>query len=164
MNKLQTIKQFEEKNNNLILKKVESQLDLILEGQEVNQQELRLGFIGLAKQNSELLDLNRDLSQQLEIVVSELNAIKQEREEKAARREKWAKRKRLPKRAPVNSEIYNHLIKESEGPGYMATRTRIAICILTVTGIRIGEFLSLKVGQLETLVEEGWISIDRLID
>jgi hypothetical protein len=61
MNKLPKIKQFEEENNNLILKKVESQLDLILEGQEINQQELRLGFIGLAKQNSELLDLNREL-------------------------------------------------------------------------------------------------------
>jgi integrase len=44
----------------------------------------------------------------------------------------------------------------------MATRARIAICIMTMTGIRIGELLSLKVGQLETLVEEGWISIDRL--
>ena len=31
-----------------------------------------------------------------------------------------------------------------------------------MTGIRIGELLSLKVGQLEILVEEGWISIDRL--
>ena len=63
MNKLPKIKQFEEETNNLILKKVESQLDLILKGQEINQQELRLGFIGLAKQNSELLDLNQDLSQ-----------------------------------------------------------------------------------------------------
>lgn len=31
-----------------------------------------------------------------------------------------------------------------------------------MTGIRIGELLLLKVGQLETLVEEGWFSIDRL--
>ena len=162
MNKLPKIKQFEEENNNLILKKVESQLDLILEGQEINQQELRLGFIGLAKQNSELLDLNQDLSQQLADVLKELNAIKKEREEKAARREKWSKRKRLPKRDPINSEIYNLLIKESEGLTYIATRTRIAICLLTVIGIRIGELLPLKVGQLKTLVEEGWISIDRL--
>ena len=57
-----------------------------------------------------------------------------------------SKRKRLPKRDPINSEIYNLLIKESEGPTYIATRTRIAICLLTVTGIRIGELLSLKVG------------------
>nr|WPV76515.1 putative integrase recombinase protein [Naviculales sp.] len=53
-------------------------------------------------------------------------------------------------------------MKESEGPGYIATRTRIALCLLTVTGIRIGELLPLKVGQLKTLLEEGYILIDRL--
>ena len=155
-------KQFRYDSNEKKYKKILESLELLLEGQKVTQKDLQLGFIGLAKQNSELLDLNRELHQQLEIVVSELNAIKKEREEKAARREKWAKRKRLPKRDPINSEIYNLLIKESEGPTYIATRTRIAICLLTVTGIRIGELLSLKVGQLETLLEEGWISIDRL--
>jgi len=31
-----------------------------------------------------------------------------------------------------------------------------------VTGIRISELLPLKVGKLETLFKEGWISIDRL--
>ena len=31
-----------------------------------------------------------------------------------------------------------------------------------MTGIRIGELLPLKVGQMETLLNEGWISIDRL--
>jgi len=96
------------------------------------------------------------------MVISELDVIKKEREEKAARRNRWSNRKRLPKRDPITSEIYNLLIKESEGPSYIATRTRIAICLLTVTGIRIGELLPLKVGQLETLLKEGWISIDRL--
>lgn len=143
-------------------KKILNNLELILEGQEVTQKDLQLGFIGLAKQNSELIDLNKKLNQQLEIVMSELNVMKKERAEKAARREKWSKRKRLPKRDPMNSEIYHLLIKESEGPGYIATRTRIAICLLTVSGIRISELLSLKVFQLKTLLEEGWISIDRL--
>ena len=78
-------------------------------------------------------------------MVSELNARKKEREEKAIRREKWSNRKRLPKCDPINSEIYNLLIKESEGLTYIATRIRIAICLLTVTGIRISELLSLKV-------------------
>ena len=161
------IQKFKKENNNLSLNKFQSQLELILEGQEINYNklevignDLRKGFIGLALRNEDLLKSNEQLKQQLDDVLKELNAIKQEREEKAARREKWAKRKRLPKGDPINSEIYNHLIKESEGQSYMATR--IAICILTVTGIRIGELLSWKVGQLETLVEEGWISIDRL--
>lgn len=69
------------------------------------------------KQNSELIDLNKELTQQLEIVMSELNVMKKERAEKAARRKKRSKRKRLPKRDPINSEIYNLLIKESEGAG-----------------------------------------------
>ncbi len=157
------------KENNPLLFEMESKLDLIVKGQERNSNkleiignDLRKGFIGLALRNEELLQSNDQLKEQLDDVLQELNAIKKEREEKAARREKWSKRKRLPKRDPINSEIYNLLIKESEGPTYIATRTRIAICLLTVTGIRIGELLSLKVGQLETLVEKGWISIDRL--
>ena len=63
------------------------------------------------------------MKEQLDDFLKELNTIKREREEKAARRKKWAKRKRLPKRDPINSEIYNLLIKESEGPTYIATRT-----------------------------------------
>ena len=155
-------KEFRDEPNKNNYKKILNNLELLLEGQEVTQKDLQLGFIGLAKQNSELLDLNKELNQQLEIVIAELDVIKKEREDKAARQKAWSNRKRLPKRDPINSEIYNLLMKESEDPSYIATRTRIAICLLTVTGIRIGELLSLKVGQLETLVEEGWISIDRL--
>ena len=164
-NQLQKINQ----ENSQLLLEVESKLDFLVKGQERDsnklesiENDIRKGFIGLALRNEELLQSNDQLKEQLDDVLQELNAIKKEREEKAARREKWSKRKRLPKRDPINSEIYNLLIKESEGPTYIATRTRIAICLLTVTGIRIGELLSLKVGQLETLVEEGWISIDRL--
>jgi hypothetical protein len=40
-------------------RKILSDLQLILEGQKINQKDLRLGFIGLVKQNSELLDLNK---------------------------------------------------------------------------------------------------------
>lgn len=41
--------------------KIDSDLRLILEGQKINQKDLRLGFIGLAKENNELLDLNKKL-------------------------------------------------------------------------------------------------------
>ena len=160
MNKLKKFKT--EKNQLITESEIESKLNILVKGQIDNSEELEAirhdlqrGFIGLALRNEKL-------NQKLEVAVSELNAMKKEREEKATRREKWSKRKRLPKRDPINSEIYNLLIKESEGLSYIATRTRIAICILTVTGIRISELLSLKVGQLETLLEEGWVSIDRL--
>ena len=155
-------KEFRDESNKNNYKKILDNLELLLEGQEVTQKDLQLGFIGLAKQNSELLDLNKELNQQLEMVIAELDVIKKEREDKAARQKAWSNRKRLPKRDPINSEIYNLLIKESEDPSYIATRTRIAICLLTLTGIRVSELLPVKVGQLETLLKEGWISIDRL--
>jgi len=109
-------KEFRDDSNENNYKKILNNLELLVEGQEVRQKDLQLGFIGLAKQNSELLDLNKELNQQLEMVISELDVIKKEREDKAARKKAWSNRKRLPKRDPINSEIYNLLIKESEGP------------------------------------------------
>jgi integrase len=93
--------------------------------------------------------------------LKELNAIKQERQEKAARKEARANRKRLPKRDSMTAEIYRELIKEAEGPTYINARLRLALCLLAVTGIRINELLPLKVSQLETLFKENWIAIDR---
>ena len=61
----------------------------------------------------------------------------------------------------MTREIYNELIKAAEGPTYINLRTRIALCILAVTGVRINELLPLKVRQLKTLFEENWIAIDR---
>lgn len=142
-------------------KDIRLNLKLVLDGQKLNQKELRLGFIGLATQNSELLSLNKELNQNLKKVKQELDAIKREREEKAARREKWSKRKRLPKRDPITPEIYRLLIQATESPTYTAVRLRIAFCLLTITGIRINELLPLKVNQLQTLLESHWIAIDR---
>ena len=90
------------------------------------------------------------------MIIAELDVMKKKREDKTARQKAWSKRKRLPKRDPINSKVYNLLIKESEGPNFIATRTRIAIFLLTVKRIRISELLLLKAVQLETLLPEGW--------
>ena len=45
---------------------------------------------------------------------------------------------------------------------YLKVRSRLALCIFAVTGIRINELLQLKIKQLETLVQEYWIGIYRL--
>lgn len=163
-NKLQ-----KKENNQLITEsEVQSKLNILVKGQTNNlkqlqaiRNDLQKGFIGLALRNEELLKSNDQLKQQLNGVLKELNLIKQERKEKAARKEARANRKRLPKRDPMTAEIYKELIKEAEGPTYIHIRTRIALCILAVTGIRINELLPLKVNQLKTLVEENWIAINR---
>ena len=158
-------------NNSLDLpnyQPLRDELSNILENQRISKKKqdqiletTQRGFIGIALRNEELLKSNDQLKQQLDEVLKELNAIKQEREEKAARKEAWTNRKRLPKRDPMTRQIYKELIKAAEGPAYINLRTRMALCILAVTGIRINELLPLKVSQLETLFKENWIAIDR---
>ena len=80
---------------------------------------MQKGFIGLGLWNKELLKSNDQLKQQLDVVLKELNLIKQEREEKKARKQARASRKRLPKRDPMTAEIYKELIKAAEGPTYL---------------------------------------------
>ena len=150
------IQKFKKENNDNQLanyKKLQSQLKLISEGQEISRDEMRRGFIGLAQQNQELVKLNKQLTQQLETVVEELNQIKQERREKEIRKQTRANRKRLPKRDPMTAEIYKELIKEAEGPTYLHVRLRLALCLLAVTGVRINELLNIKVSQLRTLTQ-----------
>ena len=168
MNKIQNIEKFNKENSKLTYKKIESQLDLVLKGQDVNQQELRIGFRQLADQNrflslqnKQLLDLNQELKQQLGTVVEALNQFEKERQKKVARKEARATRKRLPKRDPMTAEIYKELITEAEGPTYLNVRLRIALCLLAVTGIRINELLNIRVSQLKKLTQESWIAIDR---
>lgn len=169
MNKIEKIENNNQNNNQLITEsEIESKLDILVKGQSENSEELRnirndlqKGFIGLAIRNQELVELNHELTQQLETVVTELDQMKQEREAKLARQKARANRKRLPKRDPMTNAIYKKLIKAAEGPRYADVRARLAICLLAVTGIRINELLPLKVKQLKTLLEEGWIAIDR---
>ena len=140
-------------NNQLITEfEVQSKLDILVEGQTNNSEQLQdirndlqKGFIGLALRNQELVELSNRLTKQFNIVVAELNQIKQERQEKEIRKQTRANRKRLPKRDSMTAEIYKELIKAAEGPTYINARTRIALCILAVTGIRINELLPLKV-------------------
>lgn len=94
--------------------KIRCGLELIWESQKINQKDLHLGFIGLAGQNSELLESNKKLNKQLETVVKELDELKKERKEKVFRKEACANRKRLPKRDRVTLEIYQALINTTE--------------------------------------------------
>ena len=161
----------QKENNSLDLpnyQPLRNELSKILENQRISKKKqdqiletTQRGFIGIALRNEELLKSNYQLKQQLNEVLKELNAIKEEREEKAARKEARANRKRLSKRDPMTGEIYRELMRATEGPTYIKLRTRMALCILAVTGIRINELLPLKVRQLETLFKENWIAIDR---
>ena len=74
----------EEKENSTLITKseVEYKLNILVKGQTNNSKQLQAirnglqrGFIGLALRNQELVELNKELTQQLGIVVAELNQI-----------------------------------------------------------------------------------------
>ena len=156
------------KENNQVFLAVNSKLKLLVKGQESNSNklkdignDLRKGFIGLALRNKKLLKLNDQLKQQLDEVLNELNIIKQKLEEKAVRKEAWTNRKRLLKRDPMTAGIYTELMRVTKRPTFIDLRTRMALCILAMTKIRINELLPLKVSHLKTLFKENWIAINR---
>ena len=95
-------------------KKIRSDLTLILEGQKINQKDLRLCFIKLVTQNNELLESNNKLNEQLATVLAELNELKKEHQQKLSRKKARANRKRLPKRDAVTPKIYQALTQATE--------------------------------------------------
>ena len=146
--------------------RLRSDMALILEGQKINQKDLRLCFITLAAQNKELLESNKELNDQLKAVLKEFDELKKDQEEKASRKKARANRRRLAKRDPVTPEIYNALIDATKSNiinynNYTAARLRVALCLLAITGVRVNELLPLKVHQLKTLLTKSWIKIDR---
>ena len=141
---------------------------LVLEQESVTQDMLITGFTVVMGQNQEIIDKNKELRAQINILQEQILVLTTELEKaraieraKQERKEARAKRKRLPKRDPVNLEIYEQLITSVSGLDYTSARIRIAFLILMITGIRVNELLQLKVEQLLTLVNSGWIGINR---
>jgi integrase len=168
MNKIQEISnEIGSKNSDYLLfhpsEEILSKLHNIERGQKSSQKEIRLAFSELETQNQELLEVTKNLSQQLETVVVRLNLLKKEGEkEKIPTREEAELRvKKLLKPLAMTPQIYKKLIHASEGPTYLQVRLRLAFCLLAVTGIQISELLPLKVGQIQTLRESGSIEIYR---
>ena len=144
-----------------IIKAQNKKLDVIRD-----EQRRGLLYIGnntdiIKNENKKLKDEIQNLSKQLEILTEELEQTRNEKLEREERKKKWAKRKRLAKRDPMTLEIYKKLIEQEQGPTYLKARLRLALCILFITGIRLNELLPLRVYQLQTLFDEGWIAIDR---
>ena len=145
---------------------------LTLQGQSHTNDLLKQGFGGLALQNAQLLEQNGNLKNDLETIQQNMQTLMQKLEE--MNKEKMSieqaklrrkNRKRLPKRDPITKEIFGILINEF-GTGnyknaYTRSRTKIALTLLLITGVRISELLPLKAHQIATLFTHNQIAIDR---
>ena len=144
-----------------IMKHQEQKLDVIRDEQRIAYIDIKKNLNILTEENSQLKKEIGRLLNQLEILNQELEQRKNKEFAREERKKKWAKRKRLPKRDPMTLETYKKLMDQEQAPTYLKARLRLALCILFVTGIRLNELLPLRVYQLKTLFEEGWIGIDR---
>lgn len=137
---------------------------------------VRVSFTDLAIQNTQLnaqlLEKNeyleeriKQLQEQFEIVVQELYEQKEKERLIQEKKEKRKNRKGLPKRQPITPETYKFLIENSEklsyAKSYRGSRLRLALALLLVTGIWVGELLPLKMEQVQTLFVDHWIAIDQ---
>lgn len=140
-------------------------MSLVFKRQDQTDKLLQQGFIGLSVQNSELLKNNRELREEIENVTKKIEMLLAEKAETLERRQKWNNRNRLPQKDPLTEDLYEFLIQEANllyREPYQGARLRIALALLTVTGVRISELLPLKVQQIQTLLADSWIAIDRL--
>lgn len=138
--------------------KIAEIMSLMFQRQDQTDVLLQQGFIGLSIQNQEL-------KEELEIVTGQLQELLKQQAEILEKRRKRRNRKRLPQKDPLTRDIYDFLIKRANliyRDTYQGARLRIALAILTVTGVRISELLPLKVNQIQTLMTGSWIAIDRL--
>lgn len=115
----------------------------------------------MIQNNEQLSNQLTDLRSQFDSIYNELNYLKNQLQEKEALKLARLKRNRLPKRDPMTAEVYDFLIESINGKNYRNARLRIALCLLTITGIPINQLLPLKVSQLETLLQKNWIEINR---
>lgn len=166
-----------EEDKKLISEKRESDPRLEV---KLKDNEQKFPFTLLTMTQTHIIQLqkqNEELKKEVEMLKSEISGIKSSLPEitksyKEKRKKKTPPRKptnqlaeprRGPKRSPMDSQIYNQLIKESSGSSYTATRTRVSIYLLTLTGLSITDLLQLKVKQLEALLTSDGIVVPRPI-
>lgn len=160
------------KTENETEEKVAEIISLVFQRQDQTDILLQQGFVGLSIQNSELLKNNSELLKNNQELQQELKSINQKLEELAnkndqaiERHQKWRNRTRLPIKDALTKELYDVLIKEANyryHETYQGARLRLALALLAVTGVRISELLPLKVHQIQNLLTNSWIAIDRL--
>jgi site-specific recombinase XerD len=147
---------------------VEQEVKIGLKLNEIIQQQQnievinKVGFSGLANQNRELIESNKLLRLQLTVIQDELDVVRVERERQKLTKNKRSKRRRLPKRDPITEPVYKLLIKEAAGCSFISARTRVGLCLLNITGVRVSELLNIRVFDLKTLIKQGYIGIDRV--
>lgn len=108
---------------------------------------------------------NKELTRKLTTIIEILQRLEKKQEERNSRKDAYVNKRYIPESQPMTLMIYNQLIDNRRTTTfckYKDIRLRVIFCILFLTGIKLSQLLTLKVYQLQTLVENHCISINSL--
>lgn len=163
--KIEQLLQFEMYGQSYIKHILTYGFTLLMQQAESNRndikQDLKQQNQQLQTQIQEYATIMQDLRQEIYNLTDQLQEERRARSEKEEVKKKRLNRARLPEREPMTEKIYQALIQTTPNHTYIHARLRIAMVLLCITGVRIGELLPIKVFQIQTLFSDGWIAIDR---
>lgn len=93
--------------------KIAQIVSLVFKRQDMTDDLLRQGFIGISVQNAELLKENQKLHEETKRITKQLNEILEKQALIEEKKRKRKNRKRLPQKDPMTEEIYQYLIQRS---------------------------------------------------
>lgn len=127
------------------------------------------GFTYVIQQNTKLLNELDEVKKECYNVTNKLQKLQEYNEEllkekklKEEKRLKRLNRQRQEPKQPFLIEHYELLMKSYTSHSYVASRNRLAFTILAITGIRFAELLPIKIKQIKTLWDKGFMPIHRI--
>ena len=115
------------------------------------------------KEQTELVKKQyNEIKEKLDIILQKQEEDMKAQQLKEEKRLKRLNRKKQPLTQPFLIHDYKNLIQTYSQINYVASRNRIALTILAITGIRFSELLNMKISQIKTLWTKGFIPINRV--
>lgn len=109
----------------------------------------------LAMQNKILYEQNQQLESKVDYLVKQTQIAEETRLKKEALKLKRLSAKKLKIRDAITPSEFASILDSVEGTSYKASRIRVGLVLIYLTGLRVSNLLKLKVHHIDNLLESG---------
>lgn len=113
----------------------------------------------LALQNRLLYEQNKKLGSKVDYLVKQAEIAEESRLRKEALKLKRLSAKKQQIREAITPSEFASILDEVEGTSYKASRIRVGLVLIYLTGLRVSNLLKLKVYHIDNLLQSGCIII-----
>jgi site-specific recombinase XerD len=113
----------------------------------------------LALQNKLLFQQNQELENKVDYLVKQAEIAEETRLKKEALKQKRLSAKKQKIREAVTPSEFASILDAIEGTSYKASRIRVGLVLIYLTGLRVSNLLKFKVYHIDNLLESGSIII-----